>query len=102
MSTPGSYRAPFLPGGSHPIDAEICNRLLSAALSRGGQYADLFFEYSVSGAFNFEEGILKTASRSVSIGLGVRVQHGDATGYAFTEDLEWDHMLKAAVTAAQI
>lgn len=102
MSTPAPYRAPFLPGGSQPVDARDCDRLLSAALSRGGQYADLFFEYSVSGAFNFEEGILKTASRSVAIGLGVRVQHGDATGFAFTEDLGWELMLKAALTAAQI
>ncbi|MBI5535449.1 MAG: metalloprotease TldD [Deltaproteobacteria bacterium] len=102
MTPSGSYQAPFLPGGSQPVDAQTCDRLLAVALSRGGDYADLFFEYSASGSFSFEEGILKSASRSVAIGLGVRVQHGDSTGYAFTEDLGWDRMVRAAQTAAQI
>jgi len=80
----------------------MCDRLLSAALACGGDYADLFFEYSAASALTFEEGILKACSRSVSLGLGVRVQHGEATGYAFTEDLSWERMLRAAKTAAQI
>jgi TldD protein len=36
------------------------------------------------------------------MGVGVRVQRGDATGYAYTEDLTWDAMKRAAETAAQI
>jgi TldD protein len=34
--------------------------------------------------------------------VGVRVQRGDATGYAYTEDLTWESMKRAAETAAQI
>lgn len=72
------------------------------ALARGGEYADLFFEYRAAGGLVFDEGILKTASRGVSMGLGVRVQKGDATGYAYVERLDWDAMKRAAETAAQI
>ena len=36
------------------------------------------------------------------MGLGVRVQKGDATGYAYVERLDWDAMRRAADTAAQI
>ena len=36
------------------------------------------------------------------MGLGVRVQKDDATGYAYVEQLEWDSMKRAAETAAQI
>jgi TldD protein len=36
------------------------------------------------------------------MGLGVRVQKGDATGYAYVEELDWDAMKRAAETAAQI
>src|SRR5688572_15793854 len=96
------YRAPFAPGGSAPIDGEICRKLLQTALSRGGDYADLFFEYRAGGGLSFEEGITRSASRGVSMGLGVRVQRGDATGYAHTEDLEWDAMKRAAEMAARI
>ncbi len=95
-------RAPFAPGGDRAVDAAICERLLAVALSKGGEYADLFFEYRAAGAFSYDEGILKAASRGVSVGVGVRVQRGDATGYAYTEDLSWEAMKRAAETAAQI
>jgi TldD protein len=84
------------------IDERLCERLLAIALSRGGDYADLFFEYTAGGGFSFEEGILRSASRGVGLGLGVRVQKGDATGYAYVEDLEFDAMKRAAETAARI
>ena len=96
------YQAPFGEGGSRAIDADIARRLLSVALERGGDYADLFFEYSVSGGYVFDEQILKSARRAVSMGLGVRVMKGDATGYAYCEDLDLDAMKRAAETAGQI
>lgn len=99
---PFTARAPFAPSGPNAIDAEICRKLLEVALSRGGNYADLFFEYRVAAGLSFEEGITHSASRGVSIGLGVRVLMGDATGYAYVEDLTWEAMRRAAETAAQI
>jgi TldD protein len=96
------YRAPFAPGGSAAIDTTLAEKLLAVALARGGDYADLFFEYRAAGGFVFDEGILKQVSRGVSMGLGVRVQKGDATGYAYVEQLDWDAMKRAADTAAQI
>jgi TldD protein len=96
------YRPPFAPGGAAEIDAALAGKLLGVALGRGGDYADLFFEYRAAGGFVFDEGILKSASRGVSMGLGVRVLKGDATGYAYVERLDWDAMRRAADTAAQI
>src|SRR5262245_55505167 len=102
MTRSHAYNAPFAPGAENAIDAALCGRLLSVALSKGGDYADLFFEYRAAGGLSYDEGILKSASRGVSMGLGVRVQRGDATGYAYTEDLTWEAMRRAAETAAQI
>jgi TldD protein len=85
-----------------PVDGAIAQRLLSTALSQGGDYADLFFEYGASGSYALEEGILKSAGRSVSMGLGVRVMRGDATGYAYVQELTPEAMSGAARTAAQI
>jgi TldD protein len=96
------YKAPFAPDGPSAIDEQIAQRLLSIALANGGDYADLFFEYRAAGGLVFDEGILKSASRGVALGLGVRVQKGDATGYAYVEQLDWDAMAKAAKTASQI
>ncbi|MGZ3421266.1 MAG: TldD/PmbA family protein [Polyangiales bacterium] len=96
------YKAPFRKGGTYAIDAEIARKLLAIALEKGGEFADLFFEYRAGGSFVLDEGILKSVSRGVSIGLGVRVQRGDATGYAYVESLAFEDMARAARTAAQI
>ncbi len=97
-----SYQAPFFPDGIQPIDASDCARLLSAALERGGDYADLFFEYRAVGSYSFEEGILKSASKSVSLGMGVRVRVGDATGYAYTQELTPERMRHVARVAGRV
>jgi len=102
MSFSAIYRAPFAPGQPFEVDLETCQRLLSVALSQGGDYADLFFEYRAGGGLSFEEGITRSASRGVSMGLGVRVQRGDATGYAHVEDLSFEAMQRAASTSARI
>src|SRR5688572_28020029 len=96
------YAAPFAPGGAQPIDADTARKLLEAALQKGGDFADLYFEYNASGSYSYDEGILKSAGRAVTMGLGVRVMKGDATGYAYVEDLSFDAMLRAALTAANI
>jgi TldD protein len=102
MNASERYQAPFLPEGDHAIDGAIARRILQTALREGGDYADLFFEYDVSGSYVLDEGILKSAGRSVSCGLGVRVMKGDATGYAYVQDLTMEAMEGAARTAAQI
>jgi TldD protein len=105
-STPSTgsllYRAPFSTGGTSEIDTVLAERLLAVAMSRGGEYADLFFEYRAAGGLVYDEGILKSASRGVSMGMGIRVLKGDATGYAYVERLDWEAMKRAAETAAQI
>ncbi len=92
-------------GASSPlgaIDVALGERLISAALSSGGEYADLYFEYRSGADFVYEEGRVRTVGRGVVLGLGVRVLRGDATGYAYTEELSEDRMIEAARTAGQI
>ena len=76
--------------------------LLSTALSKGGDYADLYFEYSVSSNLNLEEQIIKSANRSVTQGVGVRVVAGERTGYAYCDEIDRDAIRRAALTAAHI
>jgi TldD protein len=99
---PAALRAPFAAGGTAAIDAQLANRLLSLALEAGGDYADLYFEFRVSADYSLEEEQVRTLGRGITLGLGVRVTKGDATGYAYTEDLAWEKMAHAAKTAGQI
>src|SRR5712691_9612894 len=75
---------------------------LSEALSRGGDYADLYFEYRVNHSIVIEEQIVKSATKGVHIGVGVRVISGEKTGYAYSDDLNRENIIKAARTAAFI
>jgi TldD protein len=78
------------------------DKLLAAALARGGDYADLYFEYRVANSVNIEEQIVKQAAKSISQGVGVRVIIGDKTGYAYTDDIDFDAIRHAAETASHI
>ena len=77
-------------------------RYLAAALSAGGDYADLYFEYLSSTSLMVDESMVKSASQGISAGCGVRVVSGERTGYAYTDDLTSDRILHAARTAALI
>jgi TldD protein len=77
-------------------------RYLSEALSAGGDYADLYFEYLTSTSISVDESLVKSASQGISAGCGVRVISGDRTGYAYTDNLAPDRIIHAARTAALI
>src|SRR2546428_4573217 len=87
-----------------PADISVpeMEKLLGLALERGGQFADLYFEHERTASLLLEEGIIRTASAGVTCGLGVRVVSGERTGYAYTDDLSWEAMARAAETAAHI
>ncbi|HYX69943.1 MAG TPA: TldD/PmbA family protein, partial [Terriglobales bacterium] len=77
-------------------------RYLAAALSAGGDYADLYFEYLTSSSISVDESLVKSATEGISAGCGVRVVAGERTGYAYTDDLAPERILHAARTAALI
>ncbi|MEO8725240.1 MAG: metalloprotease TldD [Acidobacteriaceae bacterium] len=84
------------------ITNQALERYLSEALSAGGDYADLYFEYHTSTSLSVDESLVKSAAQGITAGCGVRVLSGDRTGYAYTDDLSPQRILKAARTAALI
>ncbi len=93
---------------SHPftewfgVDAARMLRVLSEAMRRGADFADLYFQHSLFHSLALEDGIISRASSGVDQGVGIRAVVGDQTGYAFSEDLALQPMLEAARTAASI
>jgi TldD protein len=75
---------------------------LAAALSQGGDYADLYFEYLLTSSISIDESMVKSAAQGVSMGVGVRVISGERTGYAYSDDLSPEKIRKAAQVAAHI
>lgn len=84
------------------VDQKIIHDVMAEALSRGGDYCDIYFEHSISNSIGLEDKIVNRANSSVGYGVGIRVLKGDQTGYSYTEDLSLRAMKLAARTAANI
>jgi TldD protein len=88
--------------GRYNLDSATISTVLSTAMARGGDFAELFFEQRTNTAITWEDQKVKSATRNVSQGVGIRVVNGDAIGYAYSESLEPEAMRRAAETAARI
>jgi TldD protein len=84
------------------LSERLMERCLGEALSAGGDYADLYFEAVTSTSLGIDESLVKSASQGISVGCGIRVLSGERTGYAYTDDLSSERLLRAARTAALI
>lgn len=77
-------------------------KVLAAALEKGGDYADLYFEHTFNNSVSLMDGKVNNCSSNIDFGMGVRVVAGDQTGYAYVEGVTLEEMLRAARTAARI
>jgi len=84
------------------LSYERIARILAAAMSHGGDFADIFCEQTRANSLVMEEGILKTAAADYEHGVGIRVVKGERTGYAYSEIFDIETLLETARTAAQI
>lgn len=88
--------------GSFGVDEKMLREGLAAALGRGADRADLYFEHRVSTWLTLEDGEVNRAWTGVDLGVGVRAVKGDQTGYAYTEELTLDAIRRAGQTAAAV
>ncbi len=84
------------------LDESILRRVLARALGRGGDYADIFVETGEGRSLRWEEQCVKNAALFLSRGAGIRVLQGEQTGFAYSDELTEEALLRAADTAAHI
>ncbi len=84
------------------LDEKLADRLLAQALSRGGDFAEVYGERTESNRIPLEENKIQGAETRLSMGVGVRVIHGEKQGYAYSDDLSVEKLLEAARVAAYI
>jgi TldD protein len=84
------------------VTKDIMKKVLEAALSKGGDFAELFFEYALNNSVVMEDDIIRESAEDITLGVGIRVLNGKQTGYAYTSDLSPETMKRAALTAAAI
>lgn len=69
------------------IEDKGLEEVLAIALSRGGDFADIFIEEKVTTGIVCESSRIERVNTGIDIGAGVRVIKGDTTSYAYTNDV---------------
>jgi len=84
------------------VDQGLLRRVLQRGLSRGGEFSEVFLQHTLEHWVGMEDGQINRAYVVVELGAGIRVLKGDATGFAYSEDLSEAALLNAAGTAAAV
>jgi TldD protein len=82
------------------LDPDVVRELLAAALSTGGRFAEVFAEERTSTTIRLDDGRIEEVVTGSDRGAGIRVFHGDAQAYAFSNRLDRDSLLEVAQAAA--
>jgi len=77
-------------------------KLTAAALAGGGDYSDLYFEYTTYNSLMLKDSEVTSGGFHVDYGVGIRVLCGEKTGYAYSESTAMPDMMAAAKAAAAI
>lgn len=84
------------------MDKGILDRVIARALTRGGEFAEVYLENRISRQIILEKSIFKSGLYGISQGAGVRVICGDKTGYAYTDDITEENLMRAAEVASYV
>ena len=82
------------------LDRNLVNDVLVAALSTGGDLAEIFAENSESNTASMVNGLLEKANWGIDYGCGIRIICGHQAIYAYTNKLDKDNLIKIAKEAA--
>lgn len=78
------------------LEKRLLEKILSSALKRGGDFAEVFFEDTVSHTLSLEEGEIEEARTGYDQGVGIRVKRGSTISYAFNDELREEALLETA------
>ncbi|MFQ6082211.1 MAG: TldD/PmbA family protein [Candidatus Aminicenantia bacterium] len=84
------------------VTYEDIKKILNITLSKGGEFSEIFLEYKIYNYISMEEDIIKETAENITLGAGIRVISGEKTGYGYSNDLSFESMEKAALTAVSI
>jgi len=84
------------------MDKDILSKIISKALEKGGDFADVYLENRISRQIVMEESRFKSGLYGISQGAGVRVISGNKTGYAYTDEITREKLLRAAEVASYV
>jgi len=83
------------------LDKNLVQDVLAAAMSTGGDMAELFVENNESNSLVMINGLIEKANWGIDYGCGIRIICGHNAIYAYTNRLDKDNLIKVALESAQ-
>ncbi|KJR40088.1 microcin-processing peptidase 2 [Candidatus Magnetoovum chiemensis] len=80
------------------VNRQLCEKLLKTALSKGGEYADVYFEYKKPLTIELEDNKIEKISQGIESGVGIRLIFNKKTAYAYTNDISKDNLIETALS----
>ncbi len=78
------------------------DRLIGEIMAHRIDYADVYFQYARHESWALEEGQVKSGSRNIEQGVGVRAVSGEKQGFAYSDEILLPALIDAAVAARAI
>jgi TldD protein len=78
------------------------DRLIGEIMAHRIDYADVYFQYARHESWQLEEGQVKSGSRNIEQGVGVRAVSGEKQGFAYSDEILLPALIDAAVAARAI
>ncbi|WP_427980027.1 metalloprotease TldD [Agarivorans sp.] len=89
----------LLPGGIGELELQMA---LTEVAKQQIDYADLYFQHSRHESWVLEDGIVKEGSYNIEQGLGVRAISGEQTGFAYSDVIDNQALLRTCQAARGI
>ncbi len=84
------------------LDSAAIDSLLGDLCRHRIDYGDLYFQYTSHESWSLEDGRVKSGSRNIDQGVGVRAVSGERTGFAYSDDLQLPLLSRAVHAAREI
>ena len=84
------------------LDETLVNKVIRAALARGGDFAELFVEEKSTFSASIDDGLIEDLASGTARGAGIRVRVGETTGFAHTADLSETSLMRAVEAASSL
>ena len=84
---------------NYDLNDDKLAKILSVACSKNIDFADIYFQHTLSESWQLEDGIVKHGSSSIDSGVGIRSVVSDKSGFAYSNNFEFDNLMSAANTS---
>lgn len=84
------------------LNNNIVENVLNAALSRGGDFAEIFVEDKMSGNIKLIGGLIENNSSGRDYGVGIRIFDKFNYIYAYTNDSSQENLIRLAKKQQQL